>query len=203
MTFSTVLDMVMTLFIIIAAAVVRYFQVKENIRKVANQEITKVEKKYLSVREIGMKKMNECVDYLYDNYVPVFFRPFITKEKINEIVQSTWEYVEAYAVAQTDKIIEENIDKIEQAAADIEKAGEKAKEEIAEKVEDAIEKVEEAVTDSFNYTAEMLDKLLKNDVAEIATSKGIVFNKKTTKAQLIQMIVDTQNGATVTETAAE
>lgn len=181
-----VVEIVELILVIVLAAISQYVAVKKNLTSNITKMISEVEDKYADLSKVGLKKMNEAVDILYDKYVPVFFRPLITKDKIREEIQNTWEYVESYAKNQKDKYVQEAMDKIEETVDKIEEAGEAAKEQLADMAEDAVEEVKK-------YTEEMLEKLLKADVAEIAGKLGLTFKPKTTKAEMIGAILDAQS----------
>ena len=70
--------------------------------------IKEAEEKYKDVTNAGGQKFEEVVTKLYD-LVPSALRNIITRDMIAQIVQSTFDEIEAYAKTQLDKAV----DKIE------------------------------------------------------------------------------------------
>ena len=67
--------------------------------------IRKAEEDYKDATNLGGQKFNDVVNELY-LLVPISLRPIITRDRIKDIVQSTFDEVEKYAKLQLDNAID-------------------------------------------------------------------------------------------------
>lgn len=68
--------------------------------------IKQAEEDYKDVTKAGGQKFNQVVDQLY-SFVPDGFNKIITKDMIEDIVQSTFEQIEEYAKLKLDNAVGE------------------------------------------------------------------------------------------------
>lgn len=72
--------------------------------------IRKAEEDYKDATNLGGQKFNDVVNELY-LLVPISLRPIITRDRIKDIVQSTFDEVEKYAKLQLDNAVDKLDDK--------------------------------------------------------------------------------------------
>ena len=84
--------------VIIAGLAIYYFVIRYDLSRAVNEAIDTVE----GLNAKGAAKMREAVDILYV-IVPPVFRIFITKARIESLVQKAFDKMEAYAKKQLDK----------------------------------------------------------------------------------------------------
>jgi hypothetical protein len=100
-----ILQIVITILTIALGALSAYLKTNEKIKSSSVKYIAEAEEIYKDATKAGGQKFAWVVDTLY-NLVPAPMRIVITRSCIENIVQSTFDSIEAYAKAQLDKTID-------------------------------------------------------------------------------------------------
>ena len=79
----------------IAQFVRAYLKAKGEVTEEAAHQIAVAEEAFATVEKAGAKKMQYCIDALYD-MIPAPVKLFLTREMIGEIVQKVFDQVEKY-----------------------------------------------------------------------------------------------------------
>ena len=93
---------------VVAQFIGAYLKAKGEITEEAAHQIAVAEEVYASAEKAGQKKMQLCIDTLYE-LVPYQVRLFLTREMIGEIVQKVFDQVEKYKDVWIDKAASELI----------------------------------------------------------------------------------------------
>lgn len=95
MTFATILSIIFGIISVIAVFASYYFNIKSKIQEAAEDAINAAEE----LDAIGAEKMKAAVDYVY-GLIPAAFKPFLTKEAIQQVIQFTFDRMKEYALKQ-------------------------------------------------------------------------------------------------------
>ncbi|RRC92711.1 hypothetical protein EII25_03295 [Erysipelotrichaceae bacterium OH741_COT-311] len=87
---------------------VSYFKTKSNLKTLVVRWILAAEQYYKDYAKAGTEKFNMVVDKIY-NLVPSFLKFIFTKKVIEQLVQNTFNAMQAYAQEQLDKAIDTKI----------------------------------------------------------------------------------------------
>lgn len=109
MNFNTIIISAIT---ILFGFLVSYFKTKSNLKTLVVKWILAAEQHYRDYTKAGTEKFNMVVDKIY-NLVPTFLKFIFTKKVIAELVQNTFNVMEAYAKEQLDKHIDFKINTLE------------------------------------------------------------------------------------------
>ena len=93
---------------VVAQFIAAYLKAKGHITEEAAHQIAIAEEAFSTVEKAGEKKMQYCIDALYD-LIPAPVKLFLTREMIGEIVQRVFDNVEKYKDAWIDKAASELI----------------------------------------------------------------------------------------------
>ena len=104
---------VMPILILILGYIVSYLLTKIKITEKVSAVINKAEIEYKNAQKAGNQKMEFAIDLLY-SYVPVYLKPFITKELIKMLIQKTFDEAEGYVNSQLDKVAEKINEKFDE-----------------------------------------------------------------------------------------
>lgn len=85
-----------------------YLKAKGAVTEEAAHQIAVAEEAYATMEKAGEKKMQYCIDALYD-LIPAPVKLFLTRQMIGEIVQRVFDNVEKYKDAWIDKAASELI----------------------------------------------------------------------------------------------
>ena len=85
-----------------------YLKAKGAVTEEAAHQIAVAEEVYASAEKAGEKKMQLCIDTLYE-LVPYQVRLFLTREMVGQIVQKVFDQVEKYKDVWIDKAASELI----------------------------------------------------------------------------------------------
>lgn len=96
---------------IVAQFISAYLKAKGVVTEEAAHQIAVAEEVFATVEKAGEKKMQYCIDALYD-LIPAPVKLFLTREMIGEIVQRVFDNVEKYKDAWIDKAASELIGKL-------------------------------------------------------------------------------------------
>lgn len=91
---------------VVAKFITAYLKAKGEITEEAAHQIAVAEEAYAAMEKAGEKKMQFCIDTLYD-LIPAPIKLFFTREMIGEIVQRVFDNVEKYKDAWIDKAAQE------------------------------------------------------------------------------------------------
>ena len=80
---------------VVAQFIRAYLKAKGEVTEEAAHQIAVAEEAFATVEKAGEKKMQCCIDALY-NMVPAPVKMFLTREMIGEIVQKVFDQVEKY-----------------------------------------------------------------------------------------------------------
>lgn len=97
---SSVVGVIFALIIIIAYLLAFYYQIKNKIMSKVNGAIDDAE----ASGEVGAEKKAAVVVQL-QGLIPAVFKPFLTKERLEVIVQAAFDRIESYAEKQVAKEI--------------------------------------------------------------------------------------------------
>ena len=92
----------------VARFIIAYLKAKGEITEEAAHQIAVAEEAFATMEKAGEKKMQYCIDALYD-LIPAPVKLFLTREMIGEIVQRVFDNVEKYKEAWIDKAASELI----------------------------------------------------------------------------------------------
>lgn len=104
-----ILKIVLPLLTIIFGALSAYFAENEKLQNDAIKYIAEAEEIYKDATKSGGRKFSFVVDSLY-NLVPVPLRIIITRNLIENIVQSSFDSIEEYAKIQMEKAVNKYIE---------------------------------------------------------------------------------------------
>jgi len=104
---------VMPLLILVLTYLVSYLFTKIKITEKVSTVINKAEIEYKNAQKAGNQKMDFAIDLLY-SYVPVYLKPFVTKELIRTLIQKTFDEAEEYVNSQLDKVAEKINEKFDE-----------------------------------------------------------------------------------------
>ena len=93
---------------VVAKFITAYLKAKGEVTEEAAHQIAVAEEAYAAMEKAGEKKMQFCIDALYD-LIPAPVKLFLTREMIGEIVQRVFDNVEKYKDAWIDKAASELI----------------------------------------------------------------------------------------------
>lgn len=105
----TIYEIISLMIIVIFGFLSTYFNYKTKLQATISGHISDAEHTYNDVTKSGGEKFQFVVDTIY-KVVPTIFKPFITKDMIGKLVQSTFDQMAIYATKQLDTMME----KIEQ-----------------------------------------------------------------------------------------
>lgn len=96
------------LFVLCAVArfITAYLKAKGEVTEEAAHQIAVAEEAFATMEKAGEKKMQYCIDALYD-LIPTPVKLFLTRQMIGEIVQRVFDNVEKYKDAWIDKAASE------------------------------------------------------------------------------------------------
>ncbi len=92
----------------VARFITAYLKAKGVVTEEAAHQIAVAEEAFATMEKAGEKKMQYCIDALYD-LIPAPVKLFLTREMIGEIVQRVFDNVEKYKDAWIDKAASELI----------------------------------------------------------------------------------------------
>lgn len=92
----------------VARFIYAYIKAKGVVTEEAAHQIAVAEEAFATMEKAGEKKMQYCIDALYD-LIPAPVKLFLTREMIGEIVQRVFDNVEKYKDAWIDKAASELI----------------------------------------------------------------------------------------------
>lgn len=93
---------------VVAQFIRAYLKAKGEVTEEAAHQIAVAEEVYASAEKAGEKKMQLCIDTLYE-LVPYQVRLFLTREMVGQIVQKVFDQVEKYKDVWIDKAASELI----------------------------------------------------------------------------------------------
>lgn len=93
---------------VVAQFLAAYLKAKGVVTEEAAHQIAVAEEAFATMEKAGEKKMQYCIDALYD-LIPAPVKLFLTREMIGEIVQRVFDNVEKYKDAWIDKAASELI----------------------------------------------------------------------------------------------
>ena len=93
---------------VVAQFIGAYLKAKGEVTEEAAHQIAVAEEAFATMEKAGEKKMQFCIDTLYD-LIPAPVKLFLTREMIGEIVQRVFDNVEKYKDAWIDKAASELI----------------------------------------------------------------------------------------------
>jgi hypothetical protein len=102
MDYMEILKTIQPLLVLVLTYLVSYLVKKIELTRRISTVIGEAEVKYQEAQKAGKQKMGFAVDFLY-KYVPVYLKPFITKELIAKMVQETFDETKRYVDSQLDK----------------------------------------------------------------------------------------------------
>jgi len=108
-----ILKIALPILTIILGALSAYFAENEKLQNGAIKYIAEAEELYRDATKSGGKKFSFVVDSLY-SLVPVPLRILITRNLIENIVQSSFDSIENYAKIQMDKAVNKYIENNEE-----------------------------------------------------------------------------------------
>lgn len=92
----------------VARFITAYLKAKGEVTEEAAHQIAVAEEAFATMEKAGEKKMQYCIDALYD-LIPAPVKLFLTRQMIGEIVQRVFDNVEKYKDAWIDKAASELI----------------------------------------------------------------------------------------------
>lgn len=113
MEFNTLIEGIYPIMLLVLTYMVSYLLTKTRVTKRVSGAIHEAELKYVGLRKEGENKLKFAIDLLY-GYVPVYLKPFITRELVGRLVQETFDETKKYVDIQLDKVsdkINEKLDK--------------------------------------------------------------------------------------------
>lgn len=99
MTFVQIVDIILTIVILILGAYGAYKSTGKTIQEKLSYLISKA----AELDIIGAEKMKSVVAALY-SYVPVVFRPYLTKEKLQQTAQKVYDDMKEFAKIESEEI---------------------------------------------------------------------------------------------------
>lgn len=110
---NTVLEILKYIAMVVFGGLAMYFKYSQKVQSIVKDITAKAvvfikeaEEEYKDVSHAGGRKFNDVVNRLY-SLVPAGLQMIITKEMVADIVQSTFDQIEAYVKLQLDTAIEE------------------------------------------------------------------------------------------------
>lgn len=91
---------------VVAQFISAYLKAKGEVTEEAAHQIAVAEEAFATMEKAGEKKMQYCIDALYD-LIPAPVKLFLTRQMIGEIVQRVFDNVEKYKDAWIDKAASE------------------------------------------------------------------------------------------------
>lgn len=80
-----------------------YFKYNTALKDRVTGAINEAEEAYKDQTQAGKKKFNFVVDTIY-GWLPAILRPIFTRSIVEQIVQATFDQMQAYAVKQLDRL---------------------------------------------------------------------------------------------------
>ncbi len=102
---ALLIEIVKVIGYLVLGGIALYLNTKGNLKGKAAAFITEAEEAYKDATNAGGVKFEYVVDKLYA-LVPAALKIFITRKMLAQIVQGTFDSIEAYAVTQLDKAAE-------------------------------------------------------------------------------------------------
>lgn len=103
MDWKTILGIVEAALAVVIYLAAFYYKRSSVLRGFIAELIADAEEEFAKQEKAGAQKMEWVIDQLYA-YVPVIFKPFITREKLNELVQAVFDQVARFADVQVAKL---------------------------------------------------------------------------------------------------
>jgi len=103
MDWKTILGIVEAALAVIIYLFAFYYKRSSVLRGFIAELILDAEKEFAEQEKAGAQKMSWVIDQLYA-YVPVFFKPILTRERLQDIVQSVFDQIADYADIQVAKL---------------------------------------------------------------------------------------------------
>ena len=103
MDWKTILGIVEAAFVVVVFLVAAYYRKSEKLRGFIAELIKDAESEFAQQEKAGEQKMGWVIDQLYA-YVPVIFKPFLTREKLQELAQAVFDHIAAYADIQVSNL---------------------------------------------------------------------------------------------------
>ncbi len=101
---STFITILMVIGLAVLGAATVYYKSSTKLQAKAAELINTAEGMYTDITKAGGKRFEWVVDHLYA-MIPKAVQPFISKEKVGEIVQTTFDLIQAFAKQQLDKAL--------------------------------------------------------------------------------------------------
>ena len=103
MDWKTILGIAEAALAVIIYLVAFYYKRSAVLRGFIAELIKDAEEEFSKQEKSGELKMNWVIDQLYA-YVPVIFKPILTRSRLQELVQSVFDQIAAYADIQVAKL---------------------------------------------------------------------------------------------------
>lgn len=103
MNSTIVVAILLTVVLVVIGFLAAYYKKRKELQEKAVGFIEQAESMYLDVTKAGGKRFEAVVTWL-DGRVPAVLKPFITRDTISKIVQSTFDLMQRFAEQQLDKI---------------------------------------------------------------------------------------------------
>lgn len=104
MTIEVVIELLKWLALFMLGAASLYYQTNTKISCYVTKLIDEAEEVYKDSAKAGGEKFEWVVSTLY-GMIPSVLKPFISHQMLENLVQSTFDAMEKYAIAQIDKIV--------------------------------------------------------------------------------------------------
>lgn len=100
---SAILNIALTVLGIVAGFAVTYYKTNTKLQGKAAALIDEAEGMYTDSTKAGGRRFDWVVDQLY-RLIPAALKPFISRDKVGDIVQAAFDWAQAFATKQLDKV---------------------------------------------------------------------------------------------------
>lgn len=113
MNITALLAILLVVVLVLVGFLAGYFKKRKDLQEKAAQYIGYAEDMYLDATKAGGKRFETVVGWL-DERVPVFLKPIITRERLSQLVQNTFDIMKQFAEKQLDENFKTAPDLIEE-----------------------------------------------------------------------------------------